>query len=110
MTIIMPEHLPPAPPEDDRASEALEIMAIAIAERMSKRRGGHTLAAWHVSPERREALDYARAGLAAMRKPTQEMLNAGANAVSADAWCATGGTGVEGAGDVWEAMLDELLK
>ena len=93
-------------PELDRTPEMIEKVAKAIAARVAIGRGGHTLAVWDYSPERSEALDYAKAVLAVLREPTEEML-AAAHAEDSDdpitdedrvfyRW-------------VWRAMIDAIL-
>jgi hypothetical protein len=79
VNLIIPDFSPP-PTAEPKPSEALEQAAKAVAEVMARRRPGGTMLPWHCSAERTEALEYVRAALAALRAPTEEMMQAGMNA------------------------------
>lgn len=100
--VIIPDFSPGEP--EPYVSEALERAAKAIGERMFVRNGGGTMMPWEFFPERRIALDYARAAFAALREPTAQMEEAGGVFLDAHEYeC-----GVP-AGPVWRAMIDEVL-
>ena len=52
----------------------------------------------------------AGAAIKAMREPTERMVVVGDGAISADAWCAAGGTAKECLTEIWHDMIDEALR
>ena len=71
MTIIHPGPRTPATPREPEPSDFVERRAEAVADAMFTYRGGRTSMPYPASSERREAIAYVRAALAAARQPTE---------------------------------------
>ena len=86
---------------DEPVSEMVERAAGAVGKAMYAHRNGSTLMAWSCSPERREAIKYVKAVLAAIREPSKAMNNVGEYKRVFEAACAD---------VIYEAMIDEALR